>query len=55
MDCLLLAFSLVDWFWDSWWELKHYSSNLNRQHWYVISGCVVFFGFLCLRGNKLKI
>jgi len=55
MDLLMLAFSLTDYFWDSWWELKHYFSHLNRTQWAIMSACVVAFGFLCMRGNVLKI
>ncbi len=54
MDITLLAFSLVDWFWESWWELQNYTCNLNNQQWGIISVCVVSFGFLCVRGNKIK-
>jgi len=54
MDMLLLAFSVVDWFWDSWWELKHYVGTLGRTHWMVLSAFVCGFGFLCLKGNMLK-
>ena len=55
MDELLLAFSAVSWFWDSWWELKYYCSNLNRTHWVIMSGLTCAVGFLMLRGNVLKI
>jgi hypothetical protein len=55
MDYLLLAFSVSDWFADSWYELKYYGAHLTKTHWAVISGTSVIFGFLCLKGNSFKI
>ena len=50
----LLAFSVLDWFWDSWWELKYYSSHIGKTGWLTLSACTVAFGLMCMRGNSLK-
>ncbi len=55
MDYLLLAFSVSDWFADSWYELQYYGAHLTKTHWAVISATSVIFGFLCLKGNSFKI
>lgn len=55
MDYLLLAFSVTDWFSDSWYELRQYAGNLNKTHWGIMAATSCLFGFLCLRGNTLRI
>lgn len=53
MDQLLLAFSAVDYFWDSWYELRYYVQHLGNAQWMILSGLVCSLGFLCLRGNPI--
>lgn len=55
MDYLLLAYSVVDWFWDSWYELQYYGAHLNKTQWAIMAAASCLFGFLCLRGNTLRI
>lgn len=55
MDFLPLAFSLVDFLWDSWWEFKSYFGRPTKTQWILLSVAAVLFGFLCLRGNRLRI
>ncbi|EMI51859.1 hypothetical protein RSSM_06705 [Rhodopirellula sallentina SM41] len=55
MDYFFLAFSVVDWFWDSWYELRHYATHLNKTQWAIMAAASVLFGFVCLKGNTLKI
>ena len=54
MDYLLFAVSATDYFWDSWYELKHYATHLTRTHWAVLAASSVLFGFCCLKGNPLQ-
>lgn len=49
-----LAFSMVDWFQDGWYELKHYCGHMGKTQWMVVSACTVTFGFLCMRGYSIK-
>ncbi|EMI44366.1 hypothetical protein [Rhodopirellula sp. SWK7] len=55
MDYLLLAFSVTDWFWDSWYELRHYATHLNKTQWAIMAAASCVFGFVCLKGNSLRI
>lgn len=55
MDAFLLAFSIVDYFWDCWWELEHYFTHLTKFQWMLLSVASVLFGFLCLRGDRFRI
>lgn len=54
MEYLLAAFSVTDWFWDSWYELRHYTTHLNQAQWGVMAAGSVAFGFFCLKGNRLE-
>lgn len=54
MDYLLLAFSLTDWLWDSWYELRHYTTHLNKTQWGIMAASSVLFGFVCLKGNPIR-
>ncbi|WP_230251974.1 hypothetical protein [Rhodopirellula halodulae] len=55
MDAFLLAFSIVDYFWDCWWEFEHYFTHLTKFQWMLLSVASVLFGFLCLRGDRFRI
>lgn len=54
MNEWLLAFSVVDWFWDGWYELRYYGGNLGKTQWMVLSAASCAFGFLCMRGYSIK-
>ncbi|SMP58840.1 hypothetical protein SAMN06265222_106131 [Neorhodopirellula lusitana] len=54
MDYLLFAFSLTDWLWDSWYELRHYTTHLNKTQWGIMAASSVLFGFVCLKGNPIR-
>ncbi|MEM1227510.1 MAG: hypothetical protein AAGJ40_17565 [Planctomycetota bacterium] len=50
----LLAFSVVDWFSDGWYELKQYAGHMGKKQWMVLSGLTVAFGMMCMRGFSIK-
>ncbi|TWU60643.1 hypothetical protein Poly51_09230 [Rubripirellula tenax] len=50
----LLAFSLTTWFFDAWTELVRYFNTMNTWQWGIVSASSVAFGFLCLRGHKIR-
>ncbi|TWT91480.1 hypothetical protein Pla100_53310 [Neorhodopirellula pilleata] len=54
MDLFISAVSTTEYFWDSWYELKQYATELTPNHWAVFAASSVVFGFFCLQGNPLK-